>query len=93
MVAPKLAFRLSSKDYKSKKVAQMTLNNLIVEYHKLYALYKRPEYLEIAANIGKTKPDTFQEEWGKKVNAGCVREGLPPMYPVGDNTLSQVKGV
>jgi hypothetical protein len=58
-----------------------TSSDLIVEFHRLYALYKRPEYLEIAANIGKAPPDTFQEEWEKKVNAGCVREGLPLMYP------------
>jgi hypothetical protein len=60
------------------------LNKLIQEYHKLYAKYRRPEYLDIARDLGKAGPDDFEDLWQKKVNAGCCREGIAIMYP---NTL------
>lgn len=54
----------------------------VVELHRLYAEFKRPVYLEMAAMLGKV-PDSpsFDEVWEKKVNDGCIREGLPLMYP------------
>lgn len=55
------------------------MEELIKEFHKLYAKYKRPEYLEIAGNLGRTKPDTFS--WEQKVNEGCKRNNLPNIYP------------
>lgn len=56
------------------------MDKLIKEFHQLYAKYKRPEYLEIAATLGKVKADVFEEIWESRVNAGCEREGLPTIY-------------
>lgn len=64
------------------KTSQTNLiNEMVVEYHKLYALYKKPEYLEIAGMIGKVKLEDPDEMWERKVNEGCKREGIPPLYP------------
>lgn len=59
----------------------MEIFDLVKEFHKLYAKYKKPEYLQIAAELGKHKPEEdFEKVWQRKVNAGCVRDGLPLMY-------------
>lgn len=56
------------------------MEELIKEYHRLYAEFKRPEYLEIAALLGKVpKLDEFVFE--RMVNAGCERQGKTPVYP------------
>jgi len=56
----------------------------IKEFHKLYALYKKPEYLEIAGMLGKVKDEPF--DWEKKVNEGCDKQGIPHIYPKLINT-------
>ena len=63
------------------KTLSQNLNSVVTESHKLYALTKKPEYLESAAEISKVKGPDFQELWEKKVNEGCIREGLPLKYP------------
>jgi len=63
------------------KPPKTSFNSLVVEYHKLYALTKKPEYLETAATLGKIPEENFDELWEKKVNEGCIREGLPLRYP------------
>lgn len=61
------------------KTSLTSFSALVVEFHKLYALYKKPEYLEIAGMLGKVTDEPFN--WEKKVNEGCVREGIPLIYP------------
>lgn len=55
--------------------------DLVTEYHRLYAQFKKPEYLEIAADLGKVKEEDYSLTWQQKVNAGCIREGRPLLYP------------
>ncbi len=57
------------------------MEELIKEYHRLYALTKKPEYLEIAANLGGVDSTDYEPIWQRKVNAGCIREGIPLLYP------------
>ena len=52
------------------KTLQASLSSLIVEFHKLYAQFKRPEYLEIAGTLGKVKGADFQELWERKLKEG-----------------------
>jgi hypothetical protein len=66
------------------KTSQTSSIDLIVEYHRLYAQYHRPEYLEIAAILGRSGPDLFQEKWERLVNDGCERRDMPRLY--GDNS-------
>lgn len=63
------------------KASKTSFSDLVVEYHKLYAQTKKPEYLEIAAILGKIPEDNYDEVWEAKVNAGCDREGIPRIYP------------
>lgn len=56
------------------------MEEIIKELHKLYAQYKVPHYLDMAASIGSLKPDNFAEIWEKRVNEGCDREGIPHIY-------------
>lgn len=70
------------------KTLSQSLSSLIVEYHRLYAEFKRPEYLEMAAILGKIPGPDFQELWEAKVNAGCIREGLPLRYPQAIPTIT-----
>lgn len=58
---------------------------LIREYHRLYAQTKKREYLEIAAILGGIPEEDYEELWRKKVNAGCIRDGIPLRYP-GENS-------
>jgi len=58
------------------------LNSLITEYHRLSSDFKKPEYLGIAADLGKVNGEDFDEIWARKVNEGCQREGLPEIYPL-----------
>lgn len=62
------------------KTSQTSLTDLVVEYHRLYAKYRRPEYLGMAAKLDKCTPDRFGEIWEARVNAGCERNGLPKIY-------------
>lgn len=61
------------------KTSLTSLSSLIVEFHKLYHDFKKPIYLEIAGMLGKVTDEPFN--WEKKVNEGCVREGIPLIYP------------
>ena len=47
-----------------------SINSLIVEFHRLYAEFKRPEYLEMAGTLGKVKGPDFDEVWERKVREG-----------------------
>lgn len=49
------------------------MNELIKEYHRLYAKYKRPEYLEIAATLGMVKLDTYKDEWLERILQNGIR--------------------
>ena len=61
------------------KTLQTILSSLVVEFHRLAHEFKKPEYLEIAGMLGKVTDEPFN--WEKKVNEGCVREGIPLIYP------------
>lgn len=56
-----------------------SVQDIVVEFHKLAHEFKKPEYLEIAGMLGKVTPDTFN--WEQKVNEGCDRQGIPHTYP------------
>ncbi len=47
------------------KTLQASLNSLITEYHRLYANFRRPEYLEIATDLGKVDGTDFNEIWDR----------------------------
>lgn len=59
--------------------------DIVKELHRLYAEYKRPEYLDLAAKVGKLDLDNleerFQKLWEDGVSKGCDREGIPHIYP------------
>jgi len=59
------------------------MKELIKEFHRLYAEFKRPEYLKIAGELGKVETTDFQELWEKEVNDGCLRDGIAPIYQKG----------
>lgn len=49
------------------------MHHLIKEFHRLFALYKKPEYLEIAATLGKVKTndlDALFEKTAQNMPAG-----------------------
>ena len=58
-----------------------SISSLITEYHRMYAEFKNPEHLKIAAELGKVTGPDFQELWEAKVNAGCIRDRIPLLYP------------
>lgn len=60
------------------KTSQTSFSQIIVELHRLYAEFKRSDYLEMAAEVGKlpTGHETFEEIWDRKVREGAEREGV-----------------
>lgn len=59
----------------------MSLTEIVVEFHKLYATTKKPEYREILKNLaGLKETPSFEEIWERRVNAGCERNNLPRIY-------------
>lgn len=64
-----------------KTLPMSSIEDLIVEYHRLYHEYGREEYREIAKRLGTIKPSpTFEEIWQKRVNEGCKKRGEEPIY-------------
>lgn len=49
------------------------------------------QHLKNAETLKNTP--TFQELWEKKVNEGCIREGLPLRYPQAGTPLPTTKDV